>query len=331
MYDIITIRSATVDAFVKTSMEELIDIKTPTSEQELTCYPLGAKILIKELQFMTGGGGTNAAVSFARLGLKTAYAGNLGKDESADRILSELKKEHIDFIGTMDKKAKTNFSVVLNSIGHDRSILVYRDSSENLDFGKLNKPKMKAKWFYFSSMTGNSFEAGLKLMDYGAKNRIKIAYNPSEYQVKDGARKLKPLLEKTDVIIFNREEAAMLTGMNTEDRIENLLAAVRKLGPKIAAITDGPKGAYCSEGITLYAIIPRKVKVVETTGAGDAFASSFVAGLAKGYGIEFCMRLALANSESVIQYYGAKNILLKWNEAMKEMKKGPKVKKIKLK
>ena len=267
----------------------------------------------------------------ARLGLRTAYAGNLGKDESADRIIAELKKEHIDFIGAVDSKAKTNFSVVLNSIGHDRSILVYRDSSENLDFAKLNKKKMRARWLYFSSMTGNSFEAGLKIMDYGARNGMKIAYNPSEYQVKDGARKLKPLLEKTDVLVFNREEAALLTGMRKEDRIIELLAAVRKLGPKIAVITDGPKGAYCSDGIDFYSIIPRKVKVVETTGAGDAFASSFIAGLAKGHDIEFSMRLALANAESVVQYYGAKNILLKWKDAVREMKKGPKVSKKKMK
>lgn len=330
MYDVITIGSATVDAFIKTSMEEFIDIKTPTSEQELTCYPLGSKILITDLQFMTGGGGTNTAVSFARLGLKTAYAGNLGKDESADRILAELKKEHVDFAGTIDSKAKTNFSVVLNSIGHDRSILVYRDASENLDFNKLNKTKLKTKWFYFSSMTGRSFEAGLKLMAYGARNGIKIAYNPSEYQVREGARKLKPLLEKTDVLVFNRDEAALLTGIKKEEKIEKLLAAVRKLGPKIAVITDGPKGAYCSDGINFYTIIPRKVKVVETTGAGDAFASSFIACLAKKQDIEFAMRLALANAESVVQYYGAKNILLKWNAAMREMKKGPKVKKIKV-
>jgi ribokinase len=325
MYDIITIGSATVDAFVKTSMEEFIDIKTPTSEQELTCYPLGSKILIKDLQFMTGGGGTNTAVSFARLGLKTAYAGNLGRDENAGKVISELKKEHIDFIGTTDPKAKTNFSVVLNSMGHDRSILVYRDSSENLDFSKLNKTKLKAKWFYFSSMTGKSFEAGLKLMDYGAKNRIKIAYNPSEYQVREGAKKLGPLLEKTNIIIFNKEEAAILAGINKEEKMDVLLAAVRKLGPKIVVITDGPKGAYCSDGIKMYTILPRKVKVVETTGAGDAFASTFVAALAKGEDIEFAMRIALANAESVIQYYGAKNILLKWNDALKEMKKGPSV------
>lgn len=322
MYNIITIGSATVDVFVKTASDELIDIKTSTSEEVFTCYPLGSKILIKDLQFMTGGGGTNTAVSFARLGLKTAYLGNLGGDANGKGVVDELKKEKIDFIGTIGKQ-QTNYSVILDSIGHDRTILVYRDASEYLDFAKLNKGRLKAKWFYFSSMTGKSFGAAAKLMEYASKNRIKVAYNPSTYQVKDGAKNLKPLLSRTDVLIFNNEEAAILTGMRKESDIELLLEAVRKLGPKIVVITDGPKGAYCSDGMNIYSITPRKIKIVETTGAGDAFASSFIAGLAKGNDIEFSMRLALANAESVIQHYGAKNKLLKWSEAMKEMNKCP--------
>lgn len=326
MYDVITIGSATVDVFVKTVGEELIDIKTSTSEEILTCYPLGSKILIKDLQFMTGGGGTNTAVSFARLGLKTAYLGNLGHDANGKRVIEELHKENIDFIGTVSDH-QTNYSVILDSIGHDRTILVHRDASEYLDFKRIDKKKIKAKWLYFSSMTGASFDAAVKIMAYAQKNKIKVAFNPSTYQVKDGIKKLKPLLENTDLLVFNREEASILLEMGREERIEKLLSGVRALGPKIAVITEGHKGAYCSDGINLYFIKPRKVKVMETTGAGDAFASSLVAGLAKGKDIQFSMRLALANSESVIQHYGAKNKLLKWDEALKEMNKCPKTRK----
>lgn len=328
-YDVIAIGSATVDAFVKTTGDEIIDIKTSHSEEVMTCYPLGSKILIKDLKFMTGGGGTNTAVSFSRLGLKTAYLGNIGDDANGRRVIEELRKEKIDFIGTKTRH-QTNYSVILDSIKHDRTILAYREASEHLDFRKISKAKLRARWFYFSSMTGDSFSAGVKLMQYAKKNGIKVAYNPSTYQVKEGAKRLKPLLELTDVLIFNREEAAILLGKDQNERISLLLWGVRQLGPKIAVITDGSKGAYCSDGIDMYSILPRTVKVVETTGAGDAFASSFIAGLARGQSAEVSMRLALANSESVIQHYGAKNILLRWNEAVKEMKRCPHVSKTKL-
>ncbi|MCX8147474.1 MAG: carbohydrate kinase family protein [Candidatus Woesearchaeota archaeon] len=328
-YDVITIGSATVDVFVKTSSEDLIDIKTPSSEEKFTCYPLGSKILITDLQFMTGGGGTNTAVSFSRLGLKTAYLGNIGNDANGKKVIEELKKEKVDFIGTIGKE-KTNYSIILDSIGHDRTILVYRDASEYLNFDKVKKNKLKAKWFYFSSMTGKSFDAAVKLMEFAKKNNIKIAYNPSEYQVREGAKKLKPLLEKTDALVFNRDEASILSGLRRDEPIEKIIKTIMHMGPKIVVVTDGPNELYCSDGASIYSLMPRRVKIVETTGAGDAFASAFVAALARGQGIEFALRLALVNSESVIQHYGAKNKLLTWNEAVKIMRGCPSVKRRKL-
>src|SRR3990170_4582134 len=112
MYDVITIGSATVDVFANTD-SELIDIKTKDSEMKFLCYHTGSKILIKQLNFTTGGGGTNTAVSCSRLGLKTAYLGNVGNDENGKKIIDELKREKIDFIGTSDKVHKTNYSIVL--------------------------------------------------------------------------------------------------------------------------------------------------------------------------------------------------------------------------
>ncbi|MFO8016260.1 MAG: carbohydrate kinase family protein [Candidatus Woesearchaeota archaeon] len=323
-YDVITIGSGTIDVFVKTTGDDLIDIKTASSEEKFTCYPLGAKILIKDLQFMTGGGGTNTAVSFSRLGMKTAYLSNLGSDENGRKVISELKKEKVSFIGTTGKQ-KTNYSVILDSIGHDRTILAYRDASEYLDFNKIKKSSLKSKWFYLSSMTGKSFETSKKLMAYARKNGIKVAYNPSLYQVKEGRKKLKPLLSNTDVLVFNREEAATLLGMKKEDSVETMLDEVRNLGPKIVVITEGSRMINCSDGICVYSLKPRNMKIMETTGAGDAFASGFIAGLARNKGIEDAMRIGLANAQSVIRHYGAKNRLLKWNEAVKEMEKEPKV------
>ena len=152
------------------------------------------------------------------------------------------------------------------------------------------------------------------------KKDIKIAFNPSLYEVKLGQKKLKPLLEMTDVLIFNKEEAMELLSLREHQQTKELLEKIRALGPKIVVITDGPRGAFCSDGITHYDIMPNKVKVVETTGAGDAFASSLVRGLIKKRDIEFCMRLGVVNAQSVVQHYGAKNTLLSWAAALKKMR-----------
>ena len=62
---------------------------------------------------------------------------------------------------------------------------------------------------------------------------------------------------------------------------------------------------------------PLDIKVLEVTGAGDSFASSFLAGWLKTENVEFSLKLAIVNSHSVLKYKGAKNKLLSYEEAVK--------------
>jgi len=325
MYDIITVGSATVDVFAHTK-SDLIKIKTSSSEEDLIAYPSGSKILIKELRFTTGGGGTNTAVSLARLGHKVAYLGSLGNDENGKRILDLLKKEKIDFIGRLSNDI-TGYSIILDSIEHDRTILTYKGANNKLKFFSINQKKLKTKWFYFSSMISESFKTLEKLAEFAEKNKIKIAFNPSTYLAEKGRGYLKKILIKTTILILNNEEASLLAGKNN---IKTTLKKLYKLGPEIIVITDGKKPLHAYDGKNIYVLIPNKIKVVESTGAGDAFASSFLSGIIKKDDVEFALKMGLANSESVITHPGAKNRLLKYNEILKVMKKRPaKIKKFK--
>ena len=324
MYDTITVGSATFDVFVNTK-SELIKIKTSSSEDDLIAYPSGSKILIKELRFTTGGGGTNTAVSLARLGHKTAYLGSLGNDENGKKILDLLKKEKIDFIGVLSKEI-TGYSIILDSIEHDRTILTYKGANDKLRFSDINLKKLKTKWFYFSSMISESFKTLEKLAEFAEKNNIKIAFNPSTYLAKKGKNYLKKILTRTTILVLNNEEASLLVGKNN---IKIMLKKLCELGPRIAVITNGKKEINAYDGKNIYTVIPNKIKVVESTGAGDAFASSFLSGMIKKSNIEFALKLGLVNSESVIQHGGAKNKLLKYKEALENIKKSSvKIKKL---
>jgi len=79
----------------------------------------------------------------------------------------------------------------------------------------------------------------------------------------------------------------------------------------VVVITDKNKSINCYDGEKKYFLKPHKMKVVERTGAGDAFASGFVAGRIAGFDINRSLRLGLEESESVIRYFGAKNKLIK--------------------
>jgi sugar/nucleoside kinase (ribokinase family) len=308
MYDVITVGSAVVDVFVDTGMHE---------RKGFIAYPVGCKFVVRDLKFYTGGGGTNTAVSFSNLGLKTAFLGKIGTGTNSLLILKELKKYKVDFIGKTSEKYHTGFSIILDSKEHNRTVLTYKGANNHLKFSEINKNKLKTKWFYFSSMLEESFKTQVKLAKFAEKHKIKIAYNPSSYQAVRGAKYLKDILKRTTMLILNREEASYLT------KEENLLEGLYKLGPKIICITDGKNGSYAYDGKSTYIVKPHKIKVKERTGAGDAFASAFVAAYIKKNNVEFALQAGSANAESTIQKPGAKNGLLTWNQLMKSIKEKP--------
>ena len=318
MYDVLTVGSATADVYSKTEFSELLKGK---NKEECIAYPVGSKILIKELTLTSGGGGTNTAVSLARLGHKVAFLGKMGSKENSRRVIDDLKTEKVDtsFI-VRSEKGRTGYSIILDSIKHDRTILTFKGSNNDLRFSEIKLKKLRTKWFYFSTMMEESFRTLEKLASYAVKSDIKIMFNISSYLAKKGVPYLRNILKKVNILVLNKEEACILVGKNN---IESLLKKLHKLGPEIIAITDGKHGVYIFNNNYLYYGKPHNIKVVESTGAGDAFASSFLSGIIRKNDIEFAMKLGMANAESVIQYHGAKNILLSYKEALSIMKKRP--------
>ncbi len=325
-YDVITVGSATVDVFAD-SASELIKIKSAKETEELIAYPSGSKILIKNIQFLTGGGGTNTAVALARLGHKVGYLGNLGKDANAITVMNVLKEEGIEFLGVKDK-GLTGFSVVLKSLEHDRAILAYKGMNNDLTDDEVNYKKLDTSWFYFSSMMGKAFDTIINIAEFADKEGIRIAFNPSNYLAEKGTDYLKELLSRTTYLILNKEEAELLVGRGEDSSIMKRLS---ETGPELVVMTEGRKGAQALYKGYLYSISPSQQKVIETTGAGDAFAASFLSGMIKKNDVKFALKLALVNAESVIKYVGAKEKLLTYRQALAEIKKSKcKVKKRKV-
>ncbi len=317
MYDIITVGSATLDVFARTRFSELIKIIDPKGETDLLAFPSGSKILIDELDFSTGGGGTNTAVAFSRLGHKVAFVGKLGHGTNSDFIHKNLVKEKIDLL-CAHGSGNAGYSVILDTLEHDRTILVYKGINDDLRYGEIPHKKLKAKWFYFCSMMNESFHTLEKLAEFAQQNRIRIAFNPSTYLAEKGGKHLSNIISRTELLILNREEACLIVG---RDSTNGLLSKLRSLGPKIVVITDGKHNLYAMDGKYIYSAFPPPVKIVDATGAGDAFAASFLSGIMRKNGIEFAIKLGIANAQSVVSHYGAKNILLTFNEAVKVMKK----------
>jgi ribokinase len=294
-FDIVTFGSAITDIFVATDQ--------PTANNSFN-YKIGHKLLIKNLQFDIGGGATNAATAFSRFGLKTGCVCKVGNDNNGKDILELLKKEKITFLGSIGK-GKTGVSIILNKKKIGRTVLTNREESDNLKSSDV-KP-YKTKWLYLSSLLKSSFNTQKKIVLKMAKGGTRVAFNPSEYLIQK--KDIREILRVTSILILNKEEAGLLT--KKYKKRGPLLHSIRSLGPKIVVITNKNEPIKAYNGIREYSIKPHKIKVIERTGAGDAFASGFVAGIMANYPIEKCLKLALEEGESVLKYFGAKNKLLK--------------------
>jgi len=309
-YDIVSIGSATADIFADTN-SELIRMDTRLSHRELLAFPLGSKILINSLNITTGGGGTNSATCFARLGLKTGYVGKVGADVQGQTILDFLQRENIDFLG--GREGVSGISLILNSIREDRTILVFKGANNTLAPEEIQK--FNTQWVYLSSMMEQSWDS---VCEFVLSSGFKLAFNPSTYQATKGYDSLKNIIARAAILVINHEEASLLLGLDpdcNEDVVKLLVELHSKVDGQIVVITDGRNGAWVGQGQVIYHGKPHSGLVIkEATGAGDAFASTFTAAVIKGLHLKEALHMGMTNAESVLQYRGAKEKLLSWGE-----------------
>jgi len=319
MYDVITFGSATWDTFLDLEKPYFVRSKRFISSKGL-CFNLGSKRDVSNINFASGGGGTNTSVSFEKQGFKTAYCGAVGDDVFGNEVINRLKESGIDCSLVFKNKLKpTNYSVILDSgSDKDRTILAYRGASEILSEKDIPWSKLRAKWFYLAPLSGKLANITKDIVDFAKINGIKIAFNPSNSQL--GLKDLRKIIDKVDVLLINQEEASILTEIPFKKEAE-IFKAIDKMCPGIAIMTKGANGVIVSDGNYLYKAKPGKIKIVDRTGAGDSFGSGFVSGLIRFEGdIENAIQLGIANANSCLQEQGAKNGLLEKKDKFKKVK-----------
>lgn len=303
MYDIITIGSATRDAFFKSG-----DFKSREREMIL---PLGAKLAIPEVIFTTGGGGTNTAVTFARQGFRTACVSRVGDDVSGGEVKKELKREGVDDFLQIDLVNKTAYSLILVTPDGERTILEYRGANDFLSEKEIDWEKLKSQWLYLDSLAGNE-ELLKKAANWAKSNNTKIAFNPGKKEISWG-KELHKYLNEVDIFIVNEDEAAGVVEMKySKEKEEEIFKELDRIVKGIVVMSRGPRGVTVSDGKKRYSAGTPDSPVIDRTGAGDAFGSGFVSGYIQNEGnIEYAIQLGTANATSVVEYFGAKMGILK--------------------
>jgi ribokinase len=305
--EFLAIGDIVTDAFIRLK-DAHVHCKIDTDACEL-CVSFGDKIPYESVTPVPGvGNGPNAAVSAARLGLRSAALTNIGNDLNGKDCLGALERDKvITKYVKVEKNKKTNYHYVL-WFGVERTILVKHTEFE-YEFPKI---RGEVSWIYLTSLADNSLPYHAEIVEYLKYHPgTKLAFQPGTFQIELGVEKLKDVYMHSEIFFCNLEEAERILNIESKD-IKVLSKGLHALGPKIVSISDGPNGAYVSDGTDIWSIseYPDSSPAIDRTGAGDAFSSTFTAALALGKTIPEALAWGPINSMSVVQEIGAQKGLL---------------------
>jgi len=312
---ILSIGEATIDSFMFLS-DGNVHCNVNHSRCEF-CLKYAEKVIADDLHFSVGGNAANTSVAFSRFGLSSQIYSITGDDWIGKRIHEVLEKEDVDCQFLDIEPGNTSYANILVFKG-ERNLIVYHVPR------KYHLPKFEdVDWLYLTSMGKNYLPAYEQVLTYVKNTGVKVGFNPGSYQLRDGVHRLRPFLKMSEVLFLNLQEARSLTELRSSATVHHITEELYDLGPKIINITDGANGAYCFDG---RALIHQKIfpgKVIETTGAGDAYAAGFTAALFYGEPLDEAMRWGMANSASVISQVGAQKGLLAKNRIVEILNDHP--------
>ncbi len=240
-----------------------------------------------------GSSGAIVACGAARLGMRTAYVGVVGDDDSGGFLLRELQRRNVDVEGCrVDPERATGLSVVLSQ-GDDRATLTFPGAMAGLTPADVTDEMLSsAEHLHVSSP---HLQAGLRAglaelfgraRDRGASTSLDPGWDPSG----GWGAELDDALDTVDVLLPNATEACRLTDADDPEAALGLLA--RRV--ETVAVKLGREGAIARRGAETAAAQAPPVASVDGTGAGDSFAAGFLYGLGNREPLERVLRLAVA-------------------------------------
>lgn len=347
---ILTIGSAMYDIFLQYVCMDLLTIRSTPQPQQFMLLEAGKKRELQDIAYHTGGGATNSAVSFARLGFQVSSFFKVGTDAAGKTIIDELAHNNIcvDYILTTDA-AHTGTSFVIPYPSGDRTTLMHRGANLTLNQEELPLAAIKDQdYLYVTSLSDTTAQFIEPITEHAKKHNKQVAVNPGTSQLVAGAHYLRNALPHIDILILNCYEASLLmhelmphaqqsdiktsqakhapsllqTPLISTQPYVNIRTFFKEIlahGPRIVVVTNGEEGVYVAQPNMLYFHPSLGLEVISTLGAGDAFGSCFVAQIAHNKSLEHAIRCGVTNAASVLQHTGAKTGLLSTDELEKQV------------
>ena len=238
-----------------------------------------------------GGSAANVAIAVRRLGLRSAVIAKVGLDSFARIAVDELLKEGVDISGLkISPLSATGFSVVVRDSQGRIIIYGFKGASEELEPRDVDISLIeRARFVHIPSLRPDTT---LYVAEQAKRLGKEISWDPGRVLASLGLDRLRDVIKLVDIVLANKREVALLTGIEDYKRAARV---IKSLGPRIVIVKKGAEGAYAlsDEGEMELPAFPAP-RVVDTTGAGDAFAAGLLVALARGYSLDRALRYASA-------------------------------------
>ncbi len=253
-----------------------------------------------------GGSAANVAIDVSRLGGRSAVILKVGLDDFGRMIINELMREKVDVSGVKVCLGETGFTVVV--IDKDGRIIMYgfKGAAEKLEPDEVDEKIIRrGRFLHIASLR---LDTSIRAAGIAKEHGLTVSWDPGRRLSLRGIDYFSEFLKYVDIVLVNRIEAYNLTG------IDEPLEAAKKItsyGPQIVVVKMGAKGILLydksSDKYFTLPAFPVK-KVIDTTGAGDAFAAGFLLGLSRGYTIRKAAIYGNAVAALKVSRLGSHNI-----------------------
>ena len=225
-----------------------------------------------------GGSAANTVAGLAGLGLRTGFVGAVGTDSTADILVGDFKKRKVDIKGIKKKGGFSGTIIGFIDESGERTLYPYPGVNNLLTKKDVSMDYInQASFLHITSFVG---DAQLKIQkEIAQKLRdTKLSFSPGDLYTRKGLGALAPIIKKTSILFLNESEMKELTGKGYVPGSKKLL----DLGVETVVVTLGGKGCFVADKEKEIHAPAKKIKVLDTTGAGDAFAAGFLYTIVRG-------------------------------------------------
>jgi len=319
--NILGIGNALVDVMTILDNDSLLDrFSLPKGSMQLVDEGKSGLIKKETLKFSrslaSGGSAANTIHGLAKLGVRSAFIGSIGKDDLGDFFENDMKNAGVSTILSR-RDSSTGTAVVLISPDSERTFATCLGAAVELEAYDLNPEDFKGYDILYLEgyLIYNKplVEAACKI----AKNEnIRIVLDLASYNVVESmlADFKEVIGNYVDILFANEEEAKAYTGLGPEEALDVISKEC-----EIAVIKIGSEGSWIKRGSEIIKIGTAKVNLKDTTGAGDLYAAGFLYGYAMNKNLEVCGQYGSMIAGKVIETLGARIDNKGWHEIETEI------------